>query len=216
VRIEGPRRLLLRKIPRLIVLVAACCVFPTAYPRDDDGFIDLFDGKSLDGWTPEHTDRFSVRDGVIFNNDGIGWLRSNRQYKDFELRCEYRVLKPGADSGLFFRTSAECTSKPPHWPARGYQLQVIDAEGNFMILGHGGTPSKFDRDTETLRAAMKGPGEWQTIHLTVVGKHAEAALNGRRITVSDTINRSSGHLGLQGEHGQFEWRNIKIKERPAP
>jgi hypothetical protein len=180
------------------------------------GFVSLFDGKSLDGWTREHTDHFSVRDGVIFNDDGTGWLRSNQQFKDFEFQCEYRVLKPGSDSGLLFRASTESAARPPHWPVKAYQLQVIDAEGNFMILGHGGTPSKFDRDTDALKSAMKGPGEWQAIALKVVGTRAEASLNGHRITISETINLPTGHLGLQGEHGQFEWRNLKIKELPAP
>lgn len=183
---------------------------------DDAGFVDLFDGKSLDGWTPEHTDRFSVREGVIFNDDGNGWLRSNKSFRDFEFQGEYRAMTRGADSGVLFRGPAQCTPKAPHRPIKGYQLRVIDAENNLMILGHGGTPSKFDRDTDALKAAMKGPGAWQAITLKVVGKHAEATLNGRRITVSDTIHLPSGHLGLQGEHGQFEWRNLKIKERPAP
>jgi 3-keto-disaccharide hydrolase len=202
------------RIGELVVVLAV--VLAGASLADDAGFIDLFDGKSLDGWTPEHTDRFSVREGVIFNDDGNGWLRSNKSFQNFEFRGEYRALTRGADSGVLFRTSAESTPKASRRPVKGYQLRVIDAENNFMILGHGGTPSKFDRNTVALKAAMKEPGEWQAFTLKVVGKHAEATLNGRRITVSDTINLPSGHLGLQGEHGQFEWRNLKIKELPAP
>jgi hypothetical protein len=182
---------------------------------DDSGFTSLFDGKSLEGWTPQHTDRFSVRDGVIYNDGGAGWLRSAKVYKDFEFQAEYRALKKGADSGLLFRASAESTPKEPHWPAKGYQLQVMDDESNFMIFGHG-TPAKFDRKLEALKAAMKGPGEWQTVVLKVVGMHAEASLNGKPISTSDAIRLPEGHLGLQGENGQFEWRNLKIKELPNP
>jgi hypothetical protein len=179
-----------------------------------DGFVRLFDGKSLEGWTPVSTDRFLVRDGVIVNDGGTGWLRSARTYKDFELYAEYRVVRKGSDSGLFFRASAESQPKPPHWPVKGYQLQVIDADNHMMIFGHG-TPSKFDRDTEALRKAQKGPGEWQTITLKVVGSHAEASLNGVTVTVSDAINRPEGYIGLQGENGQFEWRELRIKELPG-
>lgn len=179
------------------------------------GFVSLFDGKSLSGWTPEHTDKISVREGVIFLDGGTGWLRSAKSYQDFELQAEYRALKKGADSGVLFRAAAESTPKEPHWPTKGYQLQVIDAESHYMIFGHG-TPSKFDRKTDVLKAAMKGPGEWQTITLKVVGKRAEASLNGKLITVSDAISIPEGYLGLQGENGQFEWREIKIKELPAP
>ena len=182
---------------------------------DDPRFLSLFDGKSLEGWTPQHTDRFSVRDGVIFGDGGTGWLRSAKVYKDFELHAEYRALRKGADSGLLFRADAESTPKEPHWPAKGFQLQVIDGESNLMIFGHG-TPAKFDRELEALKAAMKGPGEWQTIVLKVVGNRAEATLNGSRITTSDAIGLTEGHLGLQGENGQFEWRDLKIRELPNP
>ena len=182
---------------------------------DDPSFVSLFDGKSLEGWTPQHTDRFSVRDGVIFDDGGTGWLRSAKVYKNFELHAEYRALKKGADSGLLFRAGAESTPKEPHWPAQGFQLQVIDAESNLMIFGHG-TPAKFDRKLEALKAAMKGPGDWQTVVLKVVGAHAEATLNGAMITTSDAIGLAEGHVGLQGENGQFEWRSLKIRELPNP
>ena len=182
---------------------------------DDSSFISLFDGKSLEGWTPQHTDHFSVRDGVIFDDGGTGWLRSAGVYKNFELHAEYRALKKGADSGLLFRADAESTPKEPHWPSKGFQLQVIDDESNFMIFGHG-TPAKFDRKLEALKAAMKGPGEWQTIVLKVVGTRAEATLNGTPVTTSDAIGLGEGHLGLQGENGQFEWRDLRIRELPNP
>src|SRR5262249_45344163 len=159
---------------------------------------------------PVSTDRFNVRDGVIVNDGGTGWLRSAKRYKDFELYAEYRVVRKGSDSGLFFRASGENTPKAPHWPVKGYQLQVIDADSHLMIFGHG-TPVKFDRKAEALKAAMKGPGEWQSITLKVVGSRAEASLNGTLVTVSDAITLPEGHVGLQGENGQFEWRALKIK-----
>src|SRR5690242_11505512 len=107
---------------------------------EDPAFVSLFDGKTLNGWVPEHTNHFSVRDGVIFSDGGVGWLRTAKSYKDFELQLDYRALKPGADSGVFFRASPECTPKEPFWPARGYQLQIIDGDSNLKIFGHGTPP----------------------------------------------------------------------------
>jgi hypothetical protein len=177
------------------------------------GLVSLFDGKSLDGWVAVATDHFVVRNGVIANDGGTGWLRGARLYKDFELHADYRVVRPGSDSGLFFRASAESTPRPPNWPVRGYQLQVIDGEGQLMLFGHG-TPVKFDRKGDALKAVMKGPGEWQTLVLKVVGSRAEVSLNGTLITVSNEISLSEGHIGLQGKNGQFEWRALSIKELP--
>lgn len=177
----------------------------------EGGFVDLFDGESLRGWTPIGTDRFSVRDGVLVNDGGTGWLRADKPYKDFELLAEFRLLRKGSDSGVFFRATAESADKPPHWPLKGYQLQVIDGPGQFMLFGHG-TPSRFDRDTERLASAMRGIGEWQSIRLKVVGNRAEASLNGSLIMTSDALSLPEGHVGLQGENGHLEWRALRIRE----
>ena len=175
-------------------------------------FVSLFDGKTLQGWKAESTDRVSVRDGVIFIDGGTGWLRSVKRYKDFELVAEYRALTKGADSGVFFRATAESQAARPHWPARGYQLQVVDAESNLKIFGHGTPPPRSDRKADALRAVMKGPGQWQRIRLKVVGGRAEASLNDQLITVTDAVRIPEGHIGLQGENGPFEWRGVKIRE----
>jgi hypothetical protein len=205
-----------RRLGALLIALAAALAGTAPAEDDAAGFVPLFDGHSLDGWSPEHTDRFRARDGVIVNHGGLGWLRYRKSFKDFEFRAEYRAMSRGADSGLFFRATPESSSGPPHWPARGYELQVIDARNNVAILGHGVAPPKSRRQADALREAMKGPGEWQTIALKIVGNHAEASLNGRTITVSDSIERPEGCIGLQGENGHFEWRNLMIKELPAP
>jgi hypothetical protein len=182
---------------------------------DETGFVPLFDGKSLAGWKADATDRFTVRDGVIVNDGGTGWLRTLKPYKDFEFRAEYRVVAKGSDSGVLFRATAEGTPKPPNWPLKGYQLQIIDGDSNLMIFGHG-APSKFDRDSSALKGVMKGVGAWQAVALKVVGTRAEASLNGKTITTSDSIALPEGYLGLQGENGRFEWRALRIKEITSP
>lgn len=195
--------------------VVAALVVTAAWGADTE-FVSLFDGKSLGGWTAEHTDRFSVREGVILSDGGTGWLRSAKTYRNFELVAEYRALKKGGDSGIFFRATAESAADAPHWPVKGYQLQVLDGAGNLQIFGHGTAPPKFDRKTADLNAVMKGAGEWQALTLKVVGGRAEVSLNGKLITTSDAIQLSDGHIGLQGENSQFEWRNLKIKTLQAP
>ncbi len=194
------------------MFVGAALVLAAAAETDEPGFTSLFDGKTLNGWSVEHSDRISVRDGVVIQDGGTGWLRSATSYKDFEFRAEYRVVKKGGDSGIFFRASAASSAKEPFWPEKGFQLQVIDnPDGQFRVFGHGTPPPTYDRQGDLLKQTLKGPGEWQSIALKVVGKHAEASLNGVRITVSDAIILPEGHIGLQGENGQFEWRNLRIK-----
>src|SRR5438132_114413 len=69
------------------------------------GFTSLFDGKTLAGWRvvdgPETA--FYVRDGAILVHEGSGfptWLRSERQYENFDFRGEFFV-KGWSDSGIY-------------------------------------------------------------------------------------------------------------------
>jgi Domain of Unknown Function (DUF1080) len=180
---------------------------------DGPGAVSLFDGKSLEGWVSVGTDRFAVHNGVIVNDGGTGWLRTAKAYKNFELHAEYRIVRPGSDSGIFFRATAESTPKSPGWPVRGYQLQVTDADSHLMIFGHG-APVKFERKADALKTAQKAAGEWQSLTLTVVGGRAEVSLNGTLVTVSDAIALPDGHIGLQGENGHLEWRALTVKVQP--
>jgi hypothetical protein len=192
-----------------VALIGAACWLEGA---DEPVFTSLFDGKSLNGWEPQHTDRFTVKDGAIVNDGGTGWLRSARSYRDFEFQAEYRVIKPGSDSGIFFRASAESMPREPFWPARCYQLQVIDAASNAMLFGHGLAPPRFERNTEELKKALKDARQWQRVRLKVIGSRAEVAFNDVVVTTSEAIQDADGHIGLQGENGHIEWRALKIRE----
>ena len=186
-----------------LAMIGAVCWTQAA---DEPAFTDLFDGKTLKGWSNQHTNRFFVKDGVIVNDGGTGWLRSDKVYRDFEFRAEYRIIRPGSDSGIFFRASAESADKPPNWPARCYQLQVIDGDGTGMLFGHGLAPPRFERKTDTVRKARKDAKQWQKIRLKVQGTRAEVVLNDVVITTTEAIQAPEGHIGLQGENGHIEWR----------
>jgi hypothetical protein len=102
--------------------------------------------------------------------------------------------------------------REPRWPARGYHLQVIDAEGHCMLFGHGLAPPRFNRDTEALRSATKEARPSQKVRLKVIGPRTEVAINDVVATTSDAIQVPEGHVGLQGENGHIEWRELKIRE----
>ena len=85
------------------VLVPA--VLTTRQEPDEDGLVRLFDGKSLDGWTvrdgPETA--FYVNDGAIVVHESAGfpaWLRSAREYENFDFRGEFFV-RGWMNSGIY-------------------------------------------------------------------------------------------------------------------
>ncbi|OAI54112.1 hypothetical protein AYO44_15435 [Planctomycetaceae bacterium SCGC AG-212-F19] len=59
---------------------------------------------------------------------------------------------------------------------------------------------------------MKPTMEWQSYVITAVGPKLEVKLNGELITTAEGIADQPGYIGLQGEGGLLEFKNIRIKE----
>jgi hypothetical protein len=190
-------------------VLALTCVAGAQDAKTEEGFTPLFNGKDLGGWHVENNGKFSVKDGVIFLDKGSGWLRSDKEYKDFELRLDFRFVSPKADSGIFVRASKD----GKNWPAKNYQVQTMDNDsiGGVFVAG-GLDKAKTKRDTAKMKEVRKKTGEWQSYAITVKGDAIEVKLNGETITTGSGLSAQPGHVGLQGEGGQLEFKNIRIKE----
>src|SRR5690606_5811132 len=86
---------------------------------DSDGWIQLFDGKTLDGWkASEAPENWTVEDGAIVGRGGRSHLfYMERKFDDLEFEVEVKLNK-GGNSGMFFRTAFS-----DGWP-KGYEAQV--------------------------------------------------------------------------------------------
>src|SRR5919109_949901 len=94
---------------------------------DDEGFVPLFDGKSLAGWELARRGlaHWSV-DGAEVRCTGerpAGWIRTARTYRNFVLRLEY-AISPGGNSGIFARSLVE--GRPAY---NGMEFQILDDHG---------------------------------------------------------------------------------------
>src|SRR4051812_10677217 len=104
------------------VLTAPACLRAA---EEGEGWVSLFDGKSLNGWKPsENTGSWKVVDGQLAA-DGPrshlfydGSVRS-ANFRNFELKLEYRT-RPLANSGVYFHTRFQ----ERNWPAQGFEVQV--------------------------------------------------------------------------------------------
>src|SRR5689334_1551606 len=65
-------------------------------PADEQGFVPLFDGKTLDGWEGDEK-LFKAEGGAIVGDSpGIRrneFLSTKKRYGDFELRLEFKLHK---------------------------------------------------------------------------------------------------------------------------
>jgi len=170
----------------------------------EEGFTSLFNGKDLTGWEIMNKGKFSVKDGVILLDKGGGWLRSEKEYKDFDLRLDFRFVSKGADSGIFIRAGKE----GGNWPAKAYQVQTMDNNSLGALFGGG----KAKKDDAALKKVMKPTGEWMSYQIVAQGPRLEVKINGETITTAEGLEDRAGYIGMQGEGGVLEFKNIRIKE----
>jgi len=124
-------------------LVSAAPATSADTPTVTDGWIDLFNGKNLDGWTVKiakhpmgvnHADTFRVEDGVLkvaYDRYGLferqfGHLYTNLSYSHYILRLEYRFTGvpmadalewAGRNGGVMVHAAAPLTmSREQEWP----------------------------------------------------------------------------------------------------
>ena len=142
-----------------------------------DGWISLFDGKSLDGWrASEHPDTFRVVNGTIEAHGPRAHLFyvgpvAGARFKNFEFEAEVKTW-PGANSGIFFHTAFQDAG----WPAQGYEAQINNTQAT-----HGGYHEfKKTGSLYAVRNLYKSPvrdGEWFTLRIAVRGKRITIHLN---------------------------------------
>jgi hypothetical protein len=172
--------------------------------QTEKGFTCLFDGESLDGWHLMNGANFIVEDGVIKHRGGLGWLRSEHKYTNFVFRIEFRFMKPRQDGGIFVRSSIEGDK----WPKHRYEVQVENSERMARLFG-----TVYQLDIELAQNALKPIGHWNEYEIRLVGSNIEVFLNGELVCVSGKLDRiEAGYIGLQGENGDHEYRNIGIKD----
>ncbi|HSI61635.1 MAG TPA: DUF1080 domain-containing protein, partial [Candidatus Saccharimonadia bacterium] len=136
----------------------------------EEGFVDLFNGKNLDGWfvEPANPAVWTVKKGELARSPQSSYLWTKETYGDFILEMEFKVT-PGCNSGLFFRTD------PKNPVQGGFELQIMDSFGK--------TPDKHDCGAlydakEPAVNAVKKAGEWNTFRLEVKGAKVVCLING--------------------------------------
>jgi hypothetical protein len=203
-------------LSRLLPIVTLIAVFlPTAVstaadpkaPANEEGFVSLFDGQSLDGWVIMNDAKFAAEDGVIKLNASRGWLRSASEYEDFVLKLEVRWMKPKQDSGIFLRAGEE----GGNWPNRRYEIQCENSPRVAYIFG-----AKHERDAELALKSLKDVEQWNSYEVKCTGTRCEVKFNDQLVSTSDDFKNPKGFIGLQGEGGLLEFRNIRVKTIAAP
>ena len=167
----------------------------------DEGWILLFDGESTFGWTPMGAATWTVVDGALVSDaGGYGWLRTNSEFADYVLKCEFRTSAKG-NSGLFLRSAKE---GEPH--VTGYELQIWNDQPKFpngSLVNHVGTKGRHKLKAD----------EWNSIEVTVQGARYVVKFNGKQVLDAPGQDKTRiGFIGLQHNKDlKMEFRDVKLK-----
>ena len=193
----------------------------------EDGFVQLFDGESLDGWVllGKHGQGYTVEDGTISCGKGSGGnLLSASEYADFVLRFEFK-LESGSNNGL-------CIRCPLGWSDMAYagnELQIIDNSAQrYLNIKPWQKHGSLYHVAPAKTGALKPVGEWNSQEVTAQGSLITVVLNGTKILEADTadvkdrallakhpgLKRKNGHIGFLGHNEPVQFRNIRIKRLP--
>ena len=193
--------------------------------------VDLFDGKSLDGWTPfspakkqgkdiPPTDAkvWSVQDGVIHcEGKPSGYLRTNKDYADYQLHLEWRwVGKPTNSGVLLHKTGPDIL-----WPTSVEAQVMHENAGDFYLINLsslivngkqlGPVVKPYLRAKKLEPSSENPPGEWNRYDIVCEGDSIRLTVNGVLQNKGTGAKPSSGAICLQSEGSPIQFRNIYLK-----
>jgi len=184
-----------------------------------DGWISLFDGKSLTNWkVGDNAETFKVENGMIVVNGNTAHLFydgdvKGHQFKNFDFKADV-MTEPGSNSGIYFHTQFQQGG----WPAKGYEVQVNNSHTDWRRTG-----SLYA--VVDVRDVLVKDNVWFTEHITVQGKRVVIKINDKTVvdyTEPENVERpkemegrliSSGTFALQGHDPKSKvyFKNIMVR-----
>ena len=183
-----------------------------------NGFVSLFDGKSLEGWklAEENQESWKVEDGALVCEGPrchLFYDGSEKPFKNFHFICEV-MTTPGSNAGIYFHTKYQ----PNNWPKYGFECQVN--------VSH-----KDPKKTSSLYGVVNvdDPGvkdnEWYTQEIIVKDRMVTLKVNGNTLVEyeepadqqagSDQFERrlGEGTFALQAHDpkSKVSFRNLRVK-----
>jgi hypothetical protein len=183
----------------------------------EEGFVSLFDGKTLTGWEGNR-DVFRIDQGALVGGSLTQrvarneFLCTEKEYGDFELRLKFKLLGQGANAGVQIRSRRV----PNHHEMIGYQADLGDgwwgclydeSRRNKVLAG----PPAAER-----RKLIK-PDDWNDYRILCQGPKIQLWVNGQLTvdyTEADAAIEQQGLIGLQihgGPPSEAWYKDLRIR-----
>lgn len=155
-------------------------------------------------------EHWCVRDGALVFDGSLGGynIAAERQYGNYEVLVDWRLLRVGGDSGFYLRGVP--------------QVQIWDPD-MWDGIGSGCIWNNETEPFDTLVCADHPIGDWNNCRMKIVGDRVWVWLNGRKV-VDGVVYQNSRQKGmpiplidnfeLQCHGDPVEFRNVFIRELP--
>ncbi len=149
----------------------------TSFMAPVEEFVELFNGKSLDGWkVNENPKSWAIEDGCIVCQGErshlfyVGDKNDKKPFKNFHFKADVKTM-PNSNAGIYFHTAFQ----EEGWPKKGFECQV-----NNSYKGDPRRTSSLYSVKDVLEPAAKD-NEWYTQEIIVQGKQVTLKVNGKTL-----------------------------------
>ena len=168
------------------------------------------------GWDDDLAAHWKVEEGIIVNDGSGVFLTTTRDYRDFELLVDWKLLDSGADSGIYLRANPQvqiwdpacerCFKHGCQKGSGGLWNNAADSPGKFPLV-------KADRPI----------GEWNSTRIVMRGDRVTVTLNGELVVddcpLANYFEKGAalpeqGPIQIQTHGGRMHVRNVFIRELP--
>lgn len=194
-------------------------------PDLTNGFVSIFNGTDLSGWTPKGGEcKFTANNGVltgtcVAGSDSTYLCTERTDYTDFVFTCDMKWEVNG-NSGVMFRLAVK--SQKGKEIVYGPQAEMEGVRGDRGWSGgiYGQSCGGYFyplwlKEHQQARAALK-PTDWNRLTIMAKGNVVKTWVNG--VPAAHWVDDGTypkGAFGLQihkGDEGTVLWRNIRVKE----
>lgn len=184
------------------------------------GFTSLFNGTDLAGWKATGKKEAWEADKAVIacKGGGGGWLLTEKEFANFELRLQYKMPKAG-NSGVALRAPA---SGDPAYV--GMEIQLIDDVGWPGKLASWQNTGSIYNVAPAKKINNKPVGEWNDMRIVCNGRKVLIEQNGEALVDADLddfqkdfkrhpgLLREKGHVGFQSYNVRVEFKDIFIRD----
>ena len=204
-------------------LVPLCLPPDSVFAQQQDAKdpVTLFNGRDLDGWEGD-SNWFRVQDGAIVGGNlqqkipHNFFLATKKDYADFELTLEFRLLGTGTNAGIQLRSRRI----PDHHEMIGYQADLGQSYWGALYDESRRNKILAAPDAQQLAKVLK-KDDWNHYRIRCEGRRIQLWINDLQTvdyTEQDQSLEQTGLIAVQihgGPPGEAWYRNLKLRSLAA-